>query len=137
MSQKKQVSSFYIVILFRMTILCMFCDVGLYRVRVLNASFNNISVILWQSICMVEKKRRKPRSQVTDKLYHNVVSSKYLSYRYFLFRMTIVSMYCDVGLYISCKTVSYTIFITLMLSNVLFKEIRFHRNFLGFFIVFL
>jgi hypothetical protein len=79
-----------------------------------------------------KKKRRKPRTQVTDKLYHNVVSSKYLSYRYFLFRMTIVSMYCDVGLYISCKTVSYTIFITLMLSNVLFKEIRFHRNFLFF-----
>jgi Flp pilus assembly protein TadB len=44
------------------------------RVIVFNAIFNNISVILWQSVLLVEE-TRVPRenhriSQVTDKLYH-------------------------------------------------------------------
>jgi len=34
---------------------------------VLNATFNNISVILWQSVLLVEK--TTDLSQVTDKLY--------------------------------------------------------------------
>jgi len=41
---------------------------------VFNATFNNISVILWQSVLLVEETGawRKPRTlpQVTDKLYH-------------------------------------------------------------------
>jgi hypothetical protein len=45
---------------------------------VFNATFNNISVISWQSVLLVEK-TEGPRenntdlSQVTDKLYHNVL----------------------------------------------------------------
>ena len=35
---------------------------------VFNATFNNISVISWQSVLLVEK--TKDLSQVTDKLYH-------------------------------------------------------------------
>jgi hypothetical protein len=43
------------------------------RVMVLNANINNISVILWLSVLLVEKTTNLP--QVTDKLYHSVVSS--------------------------------------------------------------
>jgi hypothetical protein len=35
---------------------------------VFNATFNNISAILWQSVLLVEK--TTDLSQVTDKLYH-------------------------------------------------------------------
>ena len=37
---------------------------------VFNATFNNISVITWWSVLLVEKTTDLP--QVTDKLYHNV-----------------------------------------------------------------
>ena len=40
---------------------------------VFNAAFNNISVISWQSVLLVEETKstqRNPLSQVTDKLYH-------------------------------------------------------------------
>ena len=37
-------------------------------VMVLNATFNNISVISWRSVLLVEK--TTDMSQVTDKLYH-------------------------------------------------------------------
>ena len=41
---------------------------------VFNVTFNNISVILWGSVLLVEETGRKPSTshllQVTDKLYH-------------------------------------------------------------------
>jgi len=40
---------------------------------VFNATFNNISVISWRSVLLVEKTTNL--LQVTDKLYHNVVLS--------------------------------------------------------------
>jgi hypothetical protein len=44
------------------------------RVRVFNATFNNISVILWQSVLLMEQpeypEKATDPSQVTDKLYH-------------------------------------------------------------------
>ena len=42
------------------------------RVMVFNATFNNISVISWQSVLLVEETRlpRENLQQVTDKLYH-------------------------------------------------------------------
>jgi len=40
---------------------------------VFNATFNNISVISWQSVFLLEE--TTDLSQVTDKLSHNVVSS--------------------------------------------------------------
>ena len=40
---------------------------------VLNATFNNISVILWRSVLLLEK--TTDLSQVTDKLYHIKLSS--------------------------------------------------------------
>ena len=40
----------------------------LVRFMVFNATFNNISVISWQSVLLVEK--TTDLSQVTDKLYH-------------------------------------------------------------------
>jgi hypothetical protein len=44
---------------------------------VLNATFNNISVILWQSVLLVEETRvlgnTTNLSQVTDKLYHTML----------------------------------------------------------------
>ena len=39
-----------------------------FCLMVFNATFNNISVILWQSVLLVEK--TTDLSQVTDKLYH-------------------------------------------------------------------
>jgi hypothetical protein len=51
-------------------------------VMVLNATFNNISVVLWQSVSLVEEtgvpvENHRPKLQVTDKLQvsHNVVLS--------------------------------------------------------------
>jgi len=48
---------------------------GLIVVMVFNATFNNISVISWQSILLVKEtivqgENHRPASQVTDKLYH-------------------------------------------------------------------
>jgi hypothetical protein len=40
-------------------------------VMVFNATFNNISVILWQSVLLVEKPT--DLLQVTDKLYHIIL----------------------------------------------------------------
>ena len=44
------------------------------RIMVLNATFNNISVISWRSVLLVEEtrvfKENTDLSQVTDKLYH-------------------------------------------------------------------
>ena len=45
-----------------------------FRFMVLNATFNNISVISWWSVLLVEEteypEKTTDRSQVTDKLYH-------------------------------------------------------------------
>ena len=59
---------------FKLTWSCHHNEVHIKRVRVtvmvFSATFNNISVISWQSVLLVEEIR------VTDKLYHiNVVSS--------------------------------------------------------------
>ena len=46
---------------------------------VLNATFTNISVISWWSFLLVDENKEPEKTtdlpQVTDKLYHNVVSS--------------------------------------------------------------
>ena len=48
--------------------------VGWFGFMVFNATFNNISVISWWSILLVEETREPEKttdlSQVTDKLYH-------------------------------------------------------------------
>jgi len=43
-----------------------------FEFMVFNATFNNISVILWWSVLLVEETREnhRPQLQVTDKLYH-------------------------------------------------------------------
>jgi hypothetical protein len=47
---------------------------GLARIMVFNATFNNISVISWWSLFLVEKpeypEKTTDLSQVTDKLYY-------------------------------------------------------------------
>jgi hypothetical protein len=43
---------------------------------VFNSTFNNTSVISWQSVLLVvETGENHPPAEVTGKLYHNVVSS--------------------------------------------------------------
>jgi hypothetical protein len=46
----------------------------MFRFMVFNATFNNISVITWRSVLMVEQpeytEKTTDLSQVTDKLYH-------------------------------------------------------------------
>jgi hypothetical protein len=50
------------------------CMVYWVRVMVFNATFNNISVILWWSVLLMEKPEYSEKtcdlSQLTDKLYH-------------------------------------------------------------------
>ena len=54
----------------------MFLTSDIYRVRVMvfNATFNNISVPLWQSVLLVEETEYPEKTtnlpQVTGKLYH-------------------------------------------------------------------
>ena len=52
---------------------CKICFIGV-RVMVFNATFNNISVILWQSVLLVQETEVPGENyklpQVTDKLYH-------------------------------------------------------------------
>ena len=46
-----------------------------------NATFNNISVIMWRPVLLVEETGvpgEKPKTQVTDKLYH-ICCIKYIS----------------------------------------------------------
>ena len=47
------------------------------RVTVLNATFNNISVISWRSVLLVEK--TTDLSQVTDKLDHTMLYRVYFA----------------------------------------------------------
>ena len=52
----------------------MINPLNMVRVRVFNVTFNNISVILWRSVLLMEEpeypEKATDLSQVTDKLYH-------------------------------------------------------------------
>jgi hypothetical protein len=75
---------------------------------VFNAPFNNISVISWQSVLLVEK--TTDLSQVTDKLYHIMLCTSPLS-RFELPRTVVIGTDC-IG---SCKSNYHTIKATTVL----------------------
>jgi len=49
---------------------CLFVCLFVICLMVVNATFNNISVILWRSVLLEDPKKTTDLSQVTDKLYH-------------------------------------------------------------------
>jgi hypothetical protein len=58
--------------------LLIFITSGTYKVltlMVFNATFNNISVISWQSVLLVEKTGENHRPVTSQTLSHNAVSS--------------------------------------------------------------
>ena len=70
---------------------------------VLNATFNNISVILWRSALLAE--------EVTDKLYHIILYTSPLS------RFELTSVVMDSGCRGSCKSKYHTITATTVPLN--------------------
>ena len=46
------------------------------RIMMFDATFNNISVLLWQSVLLVEESRENHWPQVTDKLDHMILDSE-------------------------------------------------------------
>ena len=62
------------------------CRIYMVRVMVFNTTFNNISVISWQSILLVEETgvpgENRRKSQVTDKFYHIMLSFIWLFWIY-------------------------------------------------------
>jgi ribonuclease HIII len=73
---------------------------------VFNATFNNISVILWQSVLLVEETGKKH----TDKLYHILLNQEHLTMSRIRTHFVVMGTDC-IG---SCKSNYHTIKTTMV-----------------------
>jgi hypothetical protein len=74
---------------------------------VFNATFNNISVISWRSVLLVEETGgpRENKSQVTDKLYHKILYQVHLTWARFELTMLVIGADCTGNCKSNCHTI--------------------------------